>query len=78
MARVTGIGGVFLRVADLKATTDWYGKNLGIVPTEYGVTFLWSDEVPEKTGMTTWATFPADTKYFWRQRPAVHDQLPRR
>jgi predicted enzyme related to lactoylglutathione lyase len=64
MARVTGIGGVFLRVKDPKATTDWYVKNLGIVPTEYGVTFRWSDEVPEKTGMTAWATFPADTKYF--------------
>ena len=64
MARVTGIGGVFLRVKDPKATTDWYVKNLGIVPTEYGVTFQWSDEVPEKTGMTTWSTFPADTKYF--------------
>lgn len=64
MARVTGIGGVFLRVKDPKATTEWYVRNLGIVPTEYGVTFLWTDEVPEKTGMTTWATFPSDTKYF--------------
>lgn len=64
MARVTGIGGVFLRVNDPKATTDWYVKNLGIVPTEHGVTFRWSDEVPEKTGMTAWSTFPADTKYF--------------
>lgn len=64
MARVTGIGGVFLRVSDPKATTEWYVKHLGIVPTEYGVTFRWSDEVPEKTGMTAWSTFPADTKYF--------------
>jgi predicted enzyme related to lactoylglutathione lyase len=64
MARVTGIGGVFLRVKDPKATKDWYVKNLGIVPTDYGITFEWSDEVPKGTGSTSWSTFPADTKYF--------------
>lgn len=65
MARVTGIGGVFLRARDPKALTAWYAEHLGIQLSDYGgVTFLWSDEVPATTGMTTWSLFPADTKYF--------------
>ena len=65
MARVTGIGGIFLRARDPKALSAWYAQNLGIALSDYGgATFLWSDEVPPTTGMTTWATFPADTKYF--------------
>jgi predicted enzyme related to lactoylglutathione lyase len=64
MARVTGIGGVFLRSSDPKQLKEWYAKHLGIVLTPYGVTFQWSDEVPAGTGMTTWSTFPQDTKYF--------------
>jgi predicted enzyme related to lactoylglutathione lyase len=64
MARVTGIGGVFFRVKDPKATKAWYVENLGIVPTDYGITFEWSDEVPKGTGSTSWSTFPMDTKNF--------------
>jgi len=65
MARVTGIGGVFLRARDPKALSAWYVKNLGIVLAEYGgATFLWSDEVPATTGMTTWSLFPEDTTNF--------------
>jgi predicted enzyme related to lactoylglutathione lyase len=65
MARVTGIGGIFLRARDPKALSAWYARNLGIALSDYGgATFLWSDEVPATTGMTTWSIFPADTKYF--------------
>ena len=65
MARVTGIGGVFLRARDPKSLTTWYSQHLGIQLSDYGgVTFLWKDEVPATTGMTTWSLFPADTKYF--------------
>ena len=65
MARVTGIGGVFLRARDPKALAAWYAEHLGLALTEYGgVNFLWSDEVPAGTGMTVWSTFPADTDYF--------------
>ena len=65
MARVTGIGGIFLRARDPKALTAWYVQHLGIQLSEHGhVSFLWSDEVPPTTGMTTWSIFPADTKYF--------------
>jgi predicted enzyme related to lactoylglutathione lyase len=65
MARVTGIGGIFLRARDPKALSAWYAQNLGIALSDYGgATFLWSDEVPATTGMTTWSIFPDDTKYF--------------
>ena len=64
MARVTGIGGVFLRARDPKALTAWYVDHLGFSPGEHGITFHWSDEVPSGTGLTTWSTFPQATDYF--------------
>jgi len=65
MARVTGIGGVFLKAHDPKDLTAWYAKHLGIVVSDYGgVKFLWTDDVPAGTGLTTWSLFPGDTKYF--------------
>ena len=32
MASVTGIGGVFFRSPNPKATMAWYAKHLGVVP----------------------------------------------
>jgi len=65
MARVTGIGGVFLRTADPKATAKWYAENLGVKLSDFnGAAFMWKDEVPEGTGMTAWSAFPQDTEYF--------------
>jgi catechol 2,3-dioxygenase-like lactoylglutathione lyase family enzyme len=65
MARITGIGGVFLRSQDPKALAKWYSEHLGIALNDFGgATFPWSDEGPAGTGMTTWSTFPADTTYF--------------
>ncbi len=67
MARVTGIGGVFLRARDSKALGEWYAQHLGIKPTEYGVSFVWSECAEpegEGKGQTVWSLFPDDTKYF--------------
>ena len=65
MARVTGIGGVFLKAKDPKALTAWYAKNLGIQVADYGgASMLWSDEVPAGTGQTAWSLFPENTKHF--------------
>lgn len=65
MARVTGIGGVFLKAKDPKTLAAWYAKHLNLHLSEYGgITFRWSDEVPPTTGTTAWSLFPADTKYF--------------
>jgi predicted enzyme related to lactoylglutathione lyase len=65
MARVTGIGGVFIRAQDPKALAAWYAQHLGIQLNDWGgAQFLWADEVPPTTGSTAWSVFPADTKYF--------------
>ena len=58
MARVTGIGGVFLRAHDPKALTEWYHQHLGLPVTAYGVSFHWTDEVPAGTGQTAWEHIP--------------------
>src|SRR5580698_4539122 len=71
MARVTGVGGVFLRSADPKALGAWYAKHLGVEVGDYGETFMWKDEVPAGTGMTAWNPFPADTTYFGEGKQAV-------
>lgn len=68
MARVTGIGGVFLRSPDPKKLTRWYADHLGIALSAYGsVEFPWSDDAdaqPAGTGVTAWSAFPQDTTYF--------------
>ncbi len=65
MARVTGIGGVFLRSRDPNAMARWYAQHLGLRLSDFnGTAFQWSDEVPPGTGMTAWSVFPQDTGYF--------------
>ncbi len=71
MARVTGVGWVFLRSADPKRMTAGYGEHLGIVVSPWGMRFEWSDEVPKGTGKTAWPAFPADTTYFGEGQQAV-------
>jgi len=64
MARITGIGGVFIKSKDPKRLTAWYTEHLGAPATEWGVNFDWKDEVPAGTGQTAWSAFPEDTKHF--------------
>jgi predicted enzyme related to lactoylglutathione lyase len=72
MARVTGVGGVFLRSRDPKAMAKWYAENLGVKLADFnGTAFQWSDEVPAGTGMTAWSAFPDDTAYFGEGTQAV-------
>lgn len=75
MARVTGIGGVFLRSADPQRLGRWYAEHLGLKMGEHGgAMLLWSDEQPAGTGMTMWSVFPADTEYFGPSVAAVTPQ----
>ena len=72
MARVTGIGGVFLRSNDSKALAKWYAEHLGIHLSDFnGAAFQWSDEIPAGTGMTAWSAFPQDTQYFGEGQQAA-------
>ncbi len=62
--RVTGIGGVFLKAEDPKATTSWYEKHLGIKSGQWGGSFIWRHaENKDKKGYTAWSIFKNDTTY---------------
>ena len=65
MKKVTGIGGIFFKCKDPKATNEWYKTHLGFNTTPYGTSFEWrqSDDTTKK-GLTQWNTFPDKTKYF--------------
>jgi predicted enzyme related to lactoylglutathione lyase len=74
MAKVTGLGGVFLRARDPKALMAWYATHLGVTPGGFGgVNFIWNEcEQPEGEGMTVLSFFPLDTAYFGPTRqPAM-------
>lgn len=65
MKRVTGIGGVFFKCKDPKATTEWYKNHLGLHTNPYGATFEWYESIEcTKKAQTQWTPFPETTKYF--------------
>lgn len=66
MKRVTGIGGIFFKSKDPKGIKEWYRKHLGNNPALDGeLYFQWrAAQDPNKTGVTVWGPFSADTKYF--------------
>jgi predicted enzyme related to lactoylglutathione lyase len=66
MKRVTGIGGIFFKSDSPDQLYQWYEKHLGITRAAdgSGAVFEWRDaQQSDKTGMTVWSIFPADTKY---------------
>ena len=60
MAKVTGIGGVFVKSRDPKALSAWYADVLGFTIDPWGGSQLENDA---KT-VGVWNAFAADTKYF--------------
>jgi predicted enzyme related to lactoylglutathione lyase len=52
---------VFLKARDPGALSAWYAERLGI-PTQDGGSLAFDG--PEAAGMTVFAHFPSDTKYF--------------
>src|SRR5215217_1125497 len=61
--RVTGIGGFFFRSQDPKAMAEWYEKHLGVTQTPKSYD---SEPWRQQEGMTVFAPFSADSKYFGR------------
>jgi catechol 2,3-dioxygenase-like lactoylglutathione lyase family enzyme len=61
MAKVVGIGGIFLKARQPKVLAAWYTTHLGIQPGEGGAL---SFSGPESAGMTVFAHFPLDSTYF--------------
>ena len=66
MRRVNGLGGVFFKADHPDKLYAWYEKHLGLQrQAQEAVVFNWRQvDDPEKSGMTVWAIFPKDTKYF--------------
>ena len=61
MARVTGLGGIFYKVADTAATQKWYQETLG-VGGEWRATFPFKKDDTE--GFALLSPFKAETDYF--------------
>jgi predicted enzyme related to lactoylglutathione lyase len=61
MAKAVGVGGVFLRAQDPAMLAAWYARHLGI-PSQEGGSLAFDG--PESLGMTVFAHFPQETKYF--------------
>jgi len=65
MARVTGIGGIFMKARDPKALGEWYRTHLGIDVQDWGgAAFRWNEPEPQPYGTTAWCLFPESSTYF--------------
>ena len=66
MARITGIGGVFLKSkGDHAALAAWYKKHLGMALEDWGGAILrWPDDKAEDRGVTVWSLAGKDSKWF--------------
>lgn len=64
MEQVNGIGGIFFKSENPERLYKWYEKHLGIkADPQVGKMFEWQQK-DGKPGLTIWAIFPRDTKYF--------------
>ena len=66
MARVTGIGGVFLKSrGDGAALAAWYQQHLGIPVEGFGGAVLrWPEDTADDGGLTVWCTTSHDSHWF--------------
>ena len=66
MAKVTGIGGVFLKCrGDHKALAAWYEKHLGMPLEQWGGAILrWPEDKADDKGLTVWHLAAKDSKWF--------------
>jgi catechol 2,3-dioxygenase-like lactoylglutathione lyase family enzyme len=62
MAKVTGLGGIFYKVADPARTQTWYREILGI-GGEWGAHFRWADEGGDDP-YSLLSPFKRETDYF--------------
>jgi predicted enzyme related to lactoylglutathione lyase len=62
MARITGVGGIFFKVADPKALAAWYRDVMGVDVEDWGgALFRTNAEGPPHL---VWSPFRQDTDYF--------------
>ncbi len=64
MAKVTGVGGVFLTSTDVEATKAWYAKHLGFPIDQYGA--MWDMRTSGKVDAPVylqWSVMETGTEY---------------
>jgi len=66
MAKITGIGGVFLKCkGDSAALAAWYHTHLGMTLEDFGGAVLkWPDDQAEDLGLTVWHLAEKDSQWF--------------
>ena len=66
MAKITGIGGVFLKCrGDSAALAAWYQEHLGLQLEEFGGAVLrWTEDKGEDKGLTVWHLADRDSRWF--------------
>ncbi|MDZ7764736.1 MAG: VOC family protein [Melioribacteraceae bacterium] len=62
--RVTGIGGIFFKVENPDSIKQWYYKNLGLAPNDYGSMFEFRESDSKEVAYLQWSPFNKATKYF--------------
>lgn len=60
MAKILGLGGVFIKCTDTKAYCAWWKKHMGVNPSEWG-SIEWKND---GKAVTLLSPFQADTDYF--------------
>jgi catechol 2,3-dioxygenase-like lactoylglutathione lyase family enzyme len=64
MAKITGIGGVFIKT-DVEATRAWLDQNLGLETQAWGTYFQWREhDDPQREGGTVLGLHGRDSTYF--------------
>lgn len=70
MARITGIGGVFIKSRDPKALSAWYRDKLGIAVEDWGGALL--KQSAQSPPQAVWSPFEEGTQYF---APSTRDVM---
>lgn len=66
MGRITGLGGIFIKVKDAAATRAWYQTHFGICEEEWGHVFPWwdGDTPPSRGAYSVLGVFKEQNDYF--------------
>jgi predicted enzyme related to lactoylglutathione lyase len=66
MAKVTGIGGVFIKASGpASELSAWYAEHLGMNLESWGGAILnWQEDKADDGGLTVWTTASSDSKWF--------------
>jgi len=71
MARVIGLGGVFLKFQQPEAMRNWYKEVLGMETNAYGVLFEFNGDTHPQKGYCQLGTFEAESNYFGSESQQV-------